>query len=88
MKYSSFLRAFIKSNKTIIFLEVEGPTLMKPLVANEKLEEFLKSFQDAILKRFEHKVQDRNTKIEDSESKLATLAKINNLDIKCDENKQ
>ena len=34
--------------------------LMKPLVTNEKLEEHLKSFQDGIVKRFEHKIKEQN----------------------------
>ena len=33
--------------------------LMKPLVTNEKLEELLKSFQDEIVKRFEHKLSEK-----------------------------
>lgn len=39
--------------------------LMKPSVTNEKLEELLISFQDEILKSFENKLIDQNTKIEE-----------------------
>ena len=62
--------------------------LMKPLVTNEKLEELLKSFQDEIVKRFEHKIKEQNTKIEEFQSKLAMKqTAIDNLEIKYDDNK-
>ena len=63
--------------------------LMKPLVTNEKLEELLKSFQDEIVNRLEHKIKEQNTKIEELESKLAmNQTAIHNLEIKCDDNEQ
>ena len=63
--------------------------LMKPLVTNKKLEELLKSFQDETVKRFEHKHKEQNTKIKESESKLAMKqTAIDNLVIKCDDNEQ
>ena len=63
--------------------------LMKPLVTNEKLEEPLKSFQDEIVNRLEHKIKEQNTKIEELESKLAmNQTAIDNLEIKCDGKKQ
>ena len=63
--------------------------LMKPLVTNEKLEELLKSFQDEIVKRFEYKLKEQNTKTEDLESKLAMKkTALDNLEIKCDDNEQ
>ena len=62
--------------------------LMKPLVTNEKLE-LLKSFQDEIVKRFDHKLKEQNTQKEESESKLAmNQTVIDNLVIKCDDNEQ
>ena len=63
--------------------------LMKPLVTNKKLEELLKSFQDEIVNRLEHKIKEQNTKIEELESKLAmNQTAIDNLEIKCDDSKQ
>ena len=62
---------------------------MKPHVTNEKLEELLKSFQDEIVKRFEHKLKEQNTKIEELESKLAMKqTAIDNLKINCNDNEQ
>ena len=65
---------------------------MKPLVTNEKLEELLKSFQDEIVKKFEHKLKEQNTKIEiklELESKLAMKqTAIDNLVIKSGDNEQ
>ena len=62
---------------------------MKPLVTNERLEKIFKSFQDGILKRFEHKINGQNTKIEELEPKLAMKqTAIDNIEIKCDDNKQ
>ena len=34
--------------------------LMKPLLSNESLEDFLSSFQEKIIKRFEEKYDDQN----------------------------
>ena len=36
--------------------------LMKPLLSNESLEDFLSSFQERIIKRFEEKYDDQQTK--------------------------
>ena len=47
--------------------------LRKPLVTNENQEELLKSFQDEIVKSFEHKLKDQNTKIEE----FSALSDIN-----------
>lgn len=64
-------------------------SLMKPLVTNEHLEELLNSFQDEVVKKFEHKIKEQNTKIEELESKLSLKkTAIDNLEIKCDNNKQ
>ena len=63
--------------------------VIKPLVTNEKLEELLKSFQDDIVKRFEHKLEEKNSKIVELELKFAMKqTTIDNIEIKCDVNKQ
>ena len=63
--------------------------LMKPLVKNDKLEQLLKSFQNGLMKKIEDKFKEKNTAIEELESKLAIKQNIiDNLEIKCDYNKQ
>ena len=47
------------------------------------------SFQNEIVKRFEHKIIEQNAKIEELESKLAMKqTDIDNFEIKCDGNEQ
>ena len=46
-------------------------------------------FTDETVKRFEHKIKEQNTKIEELESKSAMKqTAIDNLEIKCDDNEQ
>ena len=41
------------------------------------------------MKRFEHRIKEKNTKIDELESKLAIKqTAVDNLEIKCDDNKQ
>ena len=62
---------------------------MEPLVTNEKLEQVFKSFQDGLMKKNEDKFKEQNTRIEELESKLAIKQNVtDNLEIKCDDNKQ
>ena len=64
-------------------------SLMEPLVTNEKLEQVFKSFQDGLMKKIEDKFREKNTRIEELESKLAINQNvIDNLVIKCDDNEQ
>ena len=60
-----FTRSQIKNMSIINEMREYFEKLMKPHVTNEKLEELLKFFQDQIMKSFEHKLKDENTKIED-----------------------
>ena len=63
--------------------------LMKPLVTNDKLEQLLKSFQDGLMKKIEDKFNEKNTRTEELESKLAIKQNIiDTLEIKCDDNEQ
>ena len=63
--------------------------LMKPLVKNDKLEQLLKTFQNGLMKKIEDKFNEQNITIEELESKLAIKQNIiDNLEIKCDYNKQ
>ena len=54
---------------------------MKPLITYENLEELLKSFQDKIVKRFKHKLEQLESKLAMKQTAIYKL-------VKCDDSEQ
>ena len=61
--------------------------LIKPLAANEVLEDMFKKFKEKIISKFEEKFDEQNWKIDEFEGKIAIQANtIDQFIIKCDDN--
>ena len=63
--------------------------LVEPLITTQRLDEKFVKFKEEIIERFQEKSTAQNHKIADLEEKIALQEKkIENLNIKCDDNEQ